>query len=639
MPIMPFQSNPDDQWLFRTSPKSHSALKSHFSVDSSTYQIDANDSQLDDSRDQRNQQRSMQSWRSQEGFGHRATDSFRASDFPVVLTRPPLRPTVSSGSMSTYSFYSPAANELDKKSQALAIEEEAYRATSNVRVYSCVVMLCCLNLLYGMNVTSFATTLPTLAHDLSLTAVQSFWLVNIFFLSSAIIQPLSMRLSAAIGSKFVLSTGLLLWGTGSIVSAITGPFTILLLGRAITGVGAGAVGVLVPLVLRQLLTQKRPVSDRSVSISFWIGASIGPIVVGSLAKPPYWRYTFYLNLPICLVAYIGFPVLSRLPTAETSSWKGLLRLDYFGWLLLSGSITSLSLAMTWAGTQYPWTSLQTLLPLTTGTVCFLCFVIRTLYAPESILPISIFRKRKGVTACLGTLIHGMVFIGLVYFTALFYSVVGNLRPLTSALMLSPLTLALAILSLVGGIAITSFHRWSVWCSWAIVATSVGLLLLVRNTSIRTLSIPISMVVGIALGSLAGSLGALIQSTPTNDDETIHAVPLSVFFNTLGNALGLSIGSCVFLNRFGKAMHSTPALMGNADMFTLDAVRMAFVTQHLTTDQGDLKAALAAAYMNALHWVWIVLVILAGIAFLLSTYALQPSCIRRHDDQENHDSYY
>ena len=638
MPVMPFKPEHDvdnDEWLVGTTPESHSALQSHFSVDSCAYQVDADASELDSPFS-----RVAQSWQSTERFSNRPDGSTRVADFAIVPTRPPLRPTVSFGNVLAYSYYSSATDELEQKSQVLAVEEESQRNASHCRLYECIAILCALNFLCGMNITSLATALPTLAYDLSMPAVQSFWLVNGYLLSSTIIQPLSTRLSAAVGSRVVLSIGLLLWTAGSITSAVAGSTAVLLAGRAITGLGGGTVSVVIPLAHRQLQRRYNH-SDRAVSLSFWLGTFTGAVAGGALAQPSTWRYIFYLNLPICLLALFGLPFLLRLPASDGYSYKNALRLDYIGWLLLSGSITCISLAVGWTGMDYSWTSMQTLLPLITGTVCFVSWILRSLYAQDPIIPVSLLRKATGLVSCLSTMIHGMVFIGLIYFTPFLHSVGGHLNPTVSALTLSPYTLALAVVSLSGGITTASFHRWSTWVSWAFVTTGVGLLLLVKEGTIRSVSVSISLVVGMALGSLAGSLSATIQSTATNDDETIHAAPLSVFFSTLGNTMGLAIGSCIFLNRLGETMHSNQYLAGNADMYTLDAVRMAYVTQHMPSDRPGLKANLVDAYLDALRWVWVALCALAGLALLLSTYGLVDRRIDRskiHDENEKQSSY-
>ena len=456
VPVMSVQPNiNNDEWYIGASPKGQAAIQLHFSIDSSTYQIDTDNPQLENTFTQ--QHRSVQSWRSAQGFGTRPDNSVRTADFAVVPTRPPLRPTVSFGNKSTYSYYSSVNDDLEQKSQAIAVEEEAQRNASHLRMYSCVGVLCCLNFLCGMNITSLATALPTLASDLNLPAVQSFWLVNTYLLSATVIQPLSMRLSAAVGGKPLLSSGLLLWAAGSTVSALAKTVVGLLIGRAITGIGAGVVGILISLVLRQLQPRK-PNAERSVSLSFWLGTFAGAIIGGALAQSSTWRYIFYLNLPICLLALVSLPWLLQLPSSKGASWKSLLRLDYVGWLLLFGSVTSFSLAASWAGTSYSWTSLQTLVPLITGAVCFVCWIIRSLYAQDSIFPVSIFRRPPGVVSCVGTIVHCMIFVSLVYFTP-FLRLGGHLSPLVLALTLSPYTLALAILSLSGGIAIASFHRW------------------------------------------------------------------------------------------------------------------------------------------------------------------------------------
>ena len=633
MPVMSFTAACDDdkdEWLVETTPKSHNALQSHFSVDSSTYQVDAKASELDNPITH-----IAQSWRLTERFSNRSNVSTRNADFAIVPTRPPLRPTVSFGNVLAYSYYSSATDDLEQKSQALALEEESQLHTSHLRLYGAITMLCSLNFLCGMNITNLATALPTIAYDLNMPAVQSFWLINTYLLSSTIIQPLSARLSAVVGSRIVLSIGLLLWVAGSITSAVTRSMAALIVGRVLAGLGGGAVGIVIPLVLRQLQPRYSH-ADLAVSLSFWLGTFVGAIAGGALAQSGTWRYTFYLNLPVCLLALAGCPFLLRLPVSDGCPWKNALLVDYIGWLLLSGSIISFSLAITSAGTDYSWTSMHTLAPLITGIVCFVCWILRFVYAQDSIFPVSIFRKATGLAACLGTMIHGMIFIGLVYFTPFLHSLGGHPDPTISALTLSPYTLALAIMSLTGGIAIATFRRWSSWLSWAVVVTGVGLLLLVKDETIRAVSVSISLVVGMALGVLAGSLNAAIQSSATNDDETIHAAPLSVFFNTLGNTLGLAVGSCVFLNRLGETMHSSQYLASNADMYTLDAVRMAYATQHMPSDKPGLQAGLGTAYLDALNWVWIVLCALAGLAFLLSTFNLLDRRINRsevHDDDQ------
>jgi len=237
----------------------------------------------------------------------------------------------------------------------------------------------------------------------------------------------------------------------------------------------------------------------------------------------------------------------------------------------------------------------------------------------------------------------MTFIGLVYFTPFLHFLSGHLNPTLSALAISPYTLALGIMSLSGGITSTCFHRWSTWVGWAVVATGVGLLLLVKEGTIRAVSVSISLAVGIGLGVLASSLNAAIQSSATNDDETIYAASLSVFLSTLGNTLGLAVGSCFFLNRLGETLHSSQSPAGNANMYTLDAVRMAYVTQHMPSDRSGLQASLVTAYLDALNWVWIVLCALASIAFLLSTYNLLDRRVKKpdiqDDDQEKNVSYH
>ena len=140
LPSMPVTINHNYKQDYATPPKSLSPLKSRFTIDtidagnSSAHEVNTNTSEFHIPL--ASYRSSGQSWRSQEGLGNRPDDSNRSADFAVVPTRPPLRPTMSFGSMSAYSYYSSTTEDLDIKSQALAHDEEDQRKKSHGRVHA-----------------------------------------------------------------------------------------------------------------------------------------------------------------------------------------------------------------------------------------------------------------------------------------------------------------------------------------------------------------------------------------------------------------------------------------------------------------------------------------------------------------------
>lgn len=457
--------------------------------------------------------------------------------------------------------------------------------------------------------------------ELNATAIQGFWIANSFLLASALFQPLFMRLSYVLGIKTSLLFGIILCTGGSIVSGLARSLTAIVVGRTLAGIGSGALSVLTQLTLHQLVRSgKLSRCERAISLIYWLGAAIGPILGGAVAQTVGWRYIFWISVAFGLLALLTLPFLLRLPSAEGFSWQALQKVDYMGWALLSGSIAPITLAISWGGSSYPWTSWHTMAPLIIGIVVLLFWIHYSRYRIDPILPISLFFRANAAAACFSTLVHGMIFAGVVYFVPLYLTVAKGLSPTIAGVALGSWTLSLVITALVVGAIVSSHgYRWAVWLGCALVTTGIGLTVLLRAKTATSISIPIGLLVSLALGMLYPSLSTAVQASATTDDETIHAAPLHSFCSMIGQTLGLAASSSVFLNQLRRMMATNIYLAGHA---AKGAVALANLIYTMSAEQAGLRAELISAYVDALRWVWVLLSILAGVALFLSVWFLE-----------------
>lgn len=438
-----------------------------------------------------------------------------------------------------------------------------------------------------------------------------------------------MRLSVALGCKSILLLGIALFTTGSILAAYSRNATLLISGRCIEGVGVGAISVLTQLTLNQIsLFQGHPAHHRKIfaraaSHVFWLGIAAGPIIGGACAETVGWRNIFWVQIPFGLLGLIALPFLLRLPYIEAGPvWNRLLKVDITGWLLLSGSLASICIAISWGGTQYPWSSYDVLVPLVLGIICLPMWCIYNRYRIESILPVSIFRNASAAAACFGTFAHGTILITIIYLMPVFLQMQG-LNELVSGISLAPWTFSIVALGVLGGaVQSLSGYRWAIWCGWGFATVGVGLMVLLQETMTVDMYAPIGLIGGIALGVLLPGQTTAIESAASTDDETIHAASLHLYLTTLGKCFGVLGGSSIFLNDLKAEMLSNSYLSSNASNYTKQALSLVKVIVELPSEESGLQSNLITSYTAALRPVWITACALAGLAFFLSFWFLE-----------------
>lgn len=183
-----------------------------------------------------------------------------------------------------------------------------------------------------------------------------------------------VTVSDTLGRRIAILTALVVFAAGAIICAVASNWTTMLAGRTIQGVGCGGVvGLTVVLITDLVPLRRRGKLYALISVVWAVGGPIGPIIGGVLSQKGAWRWIFWMNLPIVAVGMAGIAVFLRLSHRQRAIGEALRCFDFAGSALFVASATALLMPITWGGTQYPWSSWQTLVPLLLGILGIVAF--------------------------------------------------------------------------------------------------------------------------------------------------------------------------------------------------------------------------------------------------------------------------
>ncbi|KAH9817403.1 MFS general substrate transporter [Teratosphaeria destructans] len=550
-------------------------------------------------------------------------------DHPCVSSRPPLRPSISFGGEKRMSYHSLSLLALEKKPGMIVVEEEVsdvdrQARSTGWRPCGSYVVLCLLSFLGGLNFTLLSAALPALAVDLSIGAVASFWTATSFILAAALVQPLAMRMSQVSGRKGALLIGLPLFGFGSIICAASQNITGLLVGRVTSGCGYGTISVISQLIVRQLAGPVGCVSvERAVTAMYWVGAALGPITGGIAVQTLGWRCSFWISVPLSGLSMAALAFILRLPPGNRIHWNHFLNIDYFGWLLLTAALTTFMLAISWAGSMYAWSSWHTLVPLLASLIILASFIVYTRYRIEPILPPTIFRHPSALVSCFGSLTHGMIISAIVYLMPVCFAVTHGLGPAVVGAALGAWPITLVVTGVAASIATSHIgYRWMIWLGWALTIAGTAVLVVSNQRAPTAFGTSLGLIAAFGLGLLDPTLSIAVQAAATTDDEAMHAAPLHSFFHTIGQALGLIVGSSIFLNHLEQSTILQITLASNAHKYVLNAVGITEAIRSPSLANTGFRKDLVVVWSNALEEVWITMSIFAAVAIMLALWFTQ-----------------
>jgi EmrB/QacA subfamily drug resistance transporter len=393
------------------------------------------------------------------------------------------------------------------------------------------------------------TAMPTIVGELGGLEHLS-WVVTAYTLATAASTPLWGKLGDMYGRKGVFMTSIVIFLAGSALSGMAQDMGQLIGFRAVQGLGAGGLMVGVMAIIGDLIPPRERGKYQGMMAGVMALAMIGgPLVGGTITDHWGWRWSFYINLPLGLVALVAISAVLHLPKKRSEA-----RIDYLGAGLLTVGITAIVLVTTWGGTEYAWTSARIMELIGIGVAALVGFVFWQTKAAEPVVPLHIFRSRNFTLMSLIGFIVGFVMFGATLFLPLYQQAVQGASATNSGLLLLPMLGAMLVTSMVAGRVTTSTGRYKIFPVAGGALMTVGLFLLstMDTDTTRFTSGLYMAVVGLGMGCLMQITMLVAQNSVEMKDMGV-ASSTTTLFRTLGSSFGVAIMGALFNHRVQDVM--------------------------------------------------------------------------------------
>ncbi len=391
--------------------------------------------------------------------------------------------------------------------------------------------------------TVVGTALYTIVRDLDpvhgLTHLS--WVITSYLLTSTASQPLYGKISDLYGRKKIFMISILLFLFGSFLCGASQNLTQLITFRALQGLGAGGLMSLAMAIIGDMVApRERGRYTGLFGLVFGVGSVIGPLVGGYLTDPHHvlglttsWRWVFYINLPVGLLALAVIEKVLHLPNRTTEH-----KIDYAGAVLMVAAACSILLFTAWGGQQYAWGSAMIISLGIAAAILTALFILRESRAKEPILNLHLFKNRVVNVSMPVLFVIGASLFGSLVYVSLYFQIVNGLSPTNAGLHLVPMTLGMIPVSMFVGRYIAKHGRYKIF---PIIGTGLitTAMLLLSRLQVDTNSWNISaylFLLGMGLGMVMQVMTMAVQNAiPVQ--EMGAGTAATGFFRSLGGAIG------------------------------------------------------------------------------------------------------
>ncbi len=471
----------------------------------------------------------------------------------------------------------------------------------------------------AVNQTIIAPAMPRIVAELGGMSHYS-WIAVSSLLASTVVVPIVGKLSDLFGRKAFYVGGILVFMASSVVGGLAPTFEIFMVARVLEGLGMGTMMPLSQAIIGDIISpRERGKYQGLMGAVFGLASVVGPFFGGWITDGLGWRYLFFANIPLGVLA-LGFII----PFMHLPFEKRAHTIDYGGFVTLTLGLIAVLLAVTWGGTEYAWTSAVVVGLFAGGAAILALFVWIESRAAEPVLPLHLWRNSIFTSSLIANMAVAMSMFGAIYYIPVFVQGVLGASVTGSGAVLTPMMLAIVFVSTLTGYVITRTGHYKVPVLIGIVILGVGMFLLTRMNEATTYAAIVRNMIFIGFGLGAGmqTFVLIVQNAVGREDLGV-ATASTQLFRSIGASAGTAILGTILTSRMAAEMERTlsPEALamlneGGAQAAGAGALLNPQLMSHLPPEVLTImREALAAA----LHPVFVAALPFVAIAFVAALF--------------------
>jgi len=439
-----------------------------------------------------------------------------------------------------------------KKSKSKSLDSVDVKL-SKTKFYMVVVALMISVVMSSLDISIVSTALPTISTQFH-SKDEYTWVITAYMLGNTSFQPMFGKFADIFGRRPVMIFALILFACTSALCGAAQNIKMLIISRGFQGIGGGGILAMTNIIISDIVPlRKRGVYMGLIGAVFAFSSVVGPLVGGFFTDNLSWRWAFYVNVPIGIIAVVVIFLFVNIPVPPGTFMEKFKKIDFLGTLLLVLSVVSLLLGLSWGGSKYSWKSATIILLFVGFLIGFILYLlVEWKVAREPLTPFEIFKNRNVGLSCFICLTLGITFLGFANTIPLLYQDGRGISATFSGLRLVPQSIFISVGNIGSGWLIGKYgyiQRYMKVGSFLLIIASYLISLFGMNTS-YIFECFVLCLFGLSVGL---NMQNTVLITQQSSEKRFLAIgtTLNNFFRLIGGVLGVTLVGTLISNKFMK----------------------------------------------------------------------------------------